>query len=327
MFDLKEEYNGNLKWLTKSTILFGLAGSRSYNLHSDESDFDYKGIAIPPREYFYGFLNKFEQAEYRSEDKSKEFTIYEIRKFINLAAQANPNILELLWLDDQDYIIKTSFGEKLIENKEKFLSKKVVYTYSGYAAAQLKKIKLHRSHLLAPPKKEPQREEFGLPKDKALLSKDQQGAFMELVSKDVVKEGEASPNFLEALIKEKAYFAAKRSWDQYQEWKHNRNPKRAIIEEKYGYDCKHGVHLYRLMIQAREILMQGKLIVKRTEDREQMMQIRNGAWSYDKLIEWAERQERELMEITEISTLRKEPDRKYIDDLCINIVESYLAAN
>lgn len=325
MFELKKLYRGNLPWLADRTIIFGRAGSHSYGLNTPESDEDFKGIAVPTKEYLLGFLKKFEQAEVKKTAESDvEFVIYDIRKFFNLASQANPNMIELLYLDSDDYLFVTDAGHRLIEARDLFLSKKIVYTYTGYSASQLKRIKLHRAHLLTPPKKEPMREDFGLPSDKPLLSKDQQGAFVELMDKGVIQENEMSPNFLEALAKEKAYFQARRHWEQYQEWKQNRNPKRAELEERFGFDTKHGMHLYRLMIQAREILTTGKLIVKRKDDREEMLSIRNGAWSYDKLVEWAEHQEQELMEIAKTSKLPKEPNSQKLDMLCMDIVESTL---
>lgn len=327
MFDLKKEYNGNLHWLTQNTILFGLAGSRSYNLSTPESDNDYKGIAIPTKPYFYGWLNHFEQAEHKNKETNTEFVIYDIRKFFSMAANVNPNILELLYLDPADYLILTPFGQRIIDNRDAFLSQKVVWTYTGYSVAQLKKIKLHRAHLLSPPKVEPKREDFGLPKDRALISRDQQGAFTELLDKNLLSKDEVSENFLNALQKEKAYFQAKRHWDQYQEWKRNRNPARAELEAKYGYDCKHACHLVRLLVQARELLTDGKLIVKRIYDRDFLMSIRNGAWEYERLIEWASKQEAQLMELVKKSPLPKEPDRKLLDELCIEIVDEFLRSS
>lgn len=326
MFDLKKLYTGNLKWLADNTILFGLAGSRSYGLDTPESDTDMRGLCIPPVNYLYGWLNKFEQAERKKQEDDVEFVVYDIRKFFNLAAGANPNILELLFLDPADYLIMTDLGERLIANRDKFLSRKVVWTYSGYSHSQLQKLKSHRNHLLSPPTHEPTREEFGLPRDKALLSKDQQGAYDELVSKGVVNENDVSANFLEALSKEKSYFQARRSWDQYQEWKTNRNPARAKMEAAFGYDGKSAIHLVRLLIQAKEILTTGKLIVKRP-DREFLLAIRNGAWSYDQLIEWSSAQEKEIMMLAETSSLPREPDRKALDDLCIEMVEQFMRKN
>ncbi|MDP2647726.1 MAG: nucleotidyltransferase, partial [Candidatus Yanofskybacteria bacterium] len=90
-----------------------------------------------------------------------------------------------------------------------------------------------------------------------------------------------------------------------------------------GYDRKHAMHLVRLMRMCREILTDGKVIVRRP-DREELLAIRNGAWEYDQLIEWADRQDAEMTDLVEKSKLRKSPDRTYLDELCRVVVEGML---
>ena len=111
------------------TILIGLAGSHGYGLSRPESDYDYRGVFIAPKKYYLG-LDKVEQkdAGWDSEpgvfdflSGEKDTVIYELKKFIQLLAGANPNILELLWL--KQYPIKTEVGEYLIQNRQMFLSK------------------------------------------------------------------------------------------------------------------------------------------------------------------------------------------------------------
>ena len=53
----------NLYWLKDNTIFLSIVGSQSYGLSTPQSDVDYKGIAIPPIQYFTGFQNRFEQAK------------------------------------------------------------------------------------------------------------------------------------------------------------------------------------------------------------------------------------------------------------------------
>ena len=49
--------------LVDRTILLTVTGSRAYGMSQESSDVDLKGIAIPTKEYYFGFLNKFEQAD------------------------------------------------------------------------------------------------------------------------------------------------------------------------------------------------------------------------------------------------------------------------
>lgn len=129
-------------WLFQGTILLTLGGSRAYGTNTPSSDVDVKGVAIPPARYFHGFVEHFEQAdkpghmqqflplmdeELRTAAKNTklEGTIYDIRKFMALAADGNPNILDVLFAEDSDVILMDPLGAKLRRNRDKFLSKVV----------------------------------------------------------------------------------------------------------------------------------------------------------------------------------------------------------
>jgi uncharacterized protein len=134
-----------------------------------------------------------------------------------------------------------------------------------------------------------------------------------------------SDNFIAIMQREREYTNKKREYNQYQEWKKNRNVKRAADEAKYGYDPKHAMHLVRLCRCARELLTTGKLNVKRP-DAEELLAIRNGAWEYDKLVEYAERQDKELQVIYDICTiLPKTPNVAKLEELCISMIERALS--
>lgn len=354
-------YRGNLAWLEKGLLLLTVHGSHAYGLSTPESDLDLKGIAIPPAEYFHGFINVFEQAE----SKEPDMIVYDIRKFFRLAAECNPNIIEVLWTDEEHHRIISPLGRDLVDARDLFLSKKARDTFSGYAHQQLKRIKTHRRWIVTPPKAPPTRTEMGLP-ERTVIPKDQleaahaavekrlagwhlddmsdiepagrirlQALVAEMVAELGVTANEQyraaarsigyNENFLRLLDLERQYKARRTEWDQYQNWLKTRNPKRAENEAKYHYDTKHGMHLVRLMRMAREILEDGKAIVKRP-DREELLAIRNGAWSYDQLVEWAERQDADMDDVYRLSHLRQTAPRVELDRLCQSLVERALAA-
>jgi predicted nucleotidyltransferase len=304
----------NLPWLSHSVHLLTKHGSHAYGLNTATSDLDIKGIAIPPRRYFTGFVNRFEQAETHDPD----LTIYDIRKFFALAADCNPNIIEILWTAPDCHLYVSPIGEQIIACRDWFLSRKAKYTFSGYAIAQLKRIKTHRRWLLQPPDHQPTRDEFGLPEQR-LMSADEQGAIA------AVLERPASTTLIPVHAmaiyeKERAYGNAAREWVQYLNWKATRNPARAAIEAEHGYDCKHAMHLVRLMRMCREILTTGTVVVQRP-DRDELLAIRNGAWDYDQLITWAEQQDKDMAALLDVSPLPHSPNRQALDLLCSELVE------
>ena len=84
-------------------------------------------------------------------------------------------------------------------------------------------------------------------------------------------------------------------------------------------NCKHAMHLVRLLKMCKEIMELGQVIVKRP-DREELLAIRNGAWTYEQLVGWAAQQDKEMQELYEKSTLPHTPDIKKLDDLCMELV-------
>ena len=363
VLDLIVKKSPHLEWMKDRTVLLVRHGSHAYGTNTATSDEDFKGIAIPTKKYFLGTMHRFEQAELKAPDP--DAVIYDIRKFFNLAADCNPNIIEVLHTDPSDHFIVTPIGKTILEHKNDFLSKKIKFTFMGYSVAQLKRIKTHKRWIMNPPTHCPSRSDMGLP-EQTLIPQDQLMAASAEVQKeldrfqfDFMEDMEESQkiglrntvsemlaelkitsdqhwesaarkiglddNFIFLMQKEREYAGAKREWDQYQNWKKTRNPARAALEEKYGYDTKHAYHLVRLIRMCREILTTGKVLVKRP-DREELLTIRNGAWTYEQLIEFADREDKELNELYITSTaLPKIPDKEKLDELCIRLVEESLA--
>jgi len=303
----------------KHTIYKVLHGSRAYGTHTSESDWDEKGTAVSPRDYVLGYAYKFEQQEYKrktADGVQVEGVTYDVRKFINLAADCNPNIIEVLFVEDSDVLHMHPAGELLCANRELFLSKKARHKYSGYAIGQIKRIKTHRNWLLHPPTHKPTREEYGLSIEHK-ITPDMMGAFNKLEA-----EGVVAPNVMELVQQEKRYQTALHQWNQFENWKATRNEARAALEAKYGYDTKHGGHVVRLLRMCREIL-EGKGVHVKRPDAEELLAIRRGAWSYDQLLEWATREDEEMQALYETSTLRHAPDVERLNALCIEVQELF----
>jgi hypothetical protein len=332
--------------LPRHTILLAIGGSRAYGLHTAESDVDVKGVAIPPAPFFHGYLHRFEQtdrpehlarfaehldpAEAAAVARTKlEGVVFELRKFVGLAADANPNILDILFCRDAEVRLLTPLGARLRAARDLFLSRKSRHTFAGYAHSQLKRIRTHREWLLHPPAAEPTRRAYGLPEGGGVLPRDQLGALDTLLERGLTAEDLGlSTGALELLEREKRYRSARTYWDQYTSWRKTRNPARAALEEHHGYDTKHGAHLVRLLRMGREILTTGQVNVWRGDrDADELLAIRAGAWSYDRLVDWADRQDAELTALYDAGTspLPQEPDRAAIDHLCIGLVEAALA--
>lgn len=303
------------------TILRVNHGSHAYGLNTPTSDVDIKGVCIEPKTYHYGYLHNFEQHERMvAKGHETDLVIYSLKKFAKLAADCNPSIIEVLWVDDVDILFINEYGEQLRAAKHDFLSKKARFTFSGYAHSQLKRIKTHRAWLLDPPSAPPDRSDFGL-SDVTKVSKSELGAYDSLVTDGV--QVELPKDVVTLFTREKAYQAAKTHYDQYVNWVKTRNPARAELERQHGYDCKHGSHLIRLMLMCKEIMQLGVVVVKRP-DREELLGIKRGKWTYDQLIETAEQIEAECDTLYETSELKSSPDYEMLNAMVVDMTERYV---
>lgn len=171
-------YKGNLGWLPERTIYVTKHGSHAYGTNIEGSDLDIRGVCIAPKEYYHGFSKVFEQAE----SKDPDLVIFEIRKFFRLAADCNPNALEIIFTDPSDHLVTSPASELLFRKRELFLSRKVRHTFQGYAHAQMKRILTHRRWLLNPVTGHPTRPEFGLP-ERTVIPADQLQAAQSAIRK------------------------------------------------------------------------------------------------------------------------------------------------
>jgi hypothetical protein len=372
----------NLEWLVPNTVYVTIHGSQAYGLNNEQSDVDVKGICIPPREVENNLFQKFEQAEnhplveeqfghFKNPKNPKfESVIYSLRKFMILAANVNPNIIELLWTDPKDHLVyQPSVVNRLMDNRNLFLSSKAKFTFSGYAFAQAAKIERHRKWIVLGEVKEPKREDFGLPVERArqldevfgfikseverwnlsqfpmeeLERSDLKETIWELVANvselkvgwdnwpqayeaavvnRLAKEYDLKDEVVVLLHREREYKRAREQYSSWVNWKKNRNPARAVLEEKSGYDTKHASHLVRLMRMGYEILTEGKIVVKRP-DREEILFVKNGGWSYEKVMEYAKDMQNKLDEAYKTTTLPKSVNFEAINNLYHELSEDY----
>ena len=102
-------------------MLLGISGSYGYGTNREGSDVDFRGVTLNLPSDLIG-LTSFEQFE----DRTTDTVIYGFNKLVSLLINCNPNTIELLGLDDDHYYIKTELGQKLLDNRAVFLSKRAI---------------------------------------------------------------------------------------------------------------------------------------------------------------------------------------------------------
>ena len=320
----------NEKEIYRNTIYRVVHGSRAYGTHRPDSDFDEKGVCIldDPR-YYFGTKN-FEQKDKGWED-GNDRVIFDIRKFFNLALSCNPNIVEILYVDDSDILHIDELGKRLREAREIFLSRMAAKTFVGYAVNQLNRIRGHKSwHDNAPAKPVEEdywhRHEIGVGDPNFKREFDNHHFYVEaptLLERDAVTY-HPDPVILHH-FDEAGFKAAKKKYKQYLDWKKHRNPDRARIEAEHGFDRKHAYHLIRLLRMGKEIITEGKVRVKRPDAKE-LLDIRNGLkFSYDELVDYADTLKEEVNASVANSPLPAKPDYERAEALLTELVQAQLA--
>lgn len=250
---------------------------------------------------------------------------------------------------------------KIYDIKDSFLSQEALPRYSGYAISQVRHIDLHRQYVLNPPKKKPEREDFNLP-GHPLIPKEQRES-MEALMQKVVESWQVDlqsvdyshridllnklaksladmkltaedqwylaskkigldEQAMEYLKRERAFKNAVNEWAKYQEWKKNRNAVRAEMEAKHGYDLKMAMHTIRLQRTCSEIL-QGKGVTVYRQDAKELLEIRNGIWSYEQFKEEVKRLNDLNESLVKTTTLPRTADVKKINQVCQQMTEAW----
>lgn len=337
-----------------SVVYLATVGSNAYGTNLPTSDIDVRGIFFPDKRTLYSPFKG--PTTYEGEglvDGVKDVALFEIRFFLGLLQAQNPNILELLWVDER-FIRKFSpeFGI-LKKNRQRMLSKACVKAFIGYADSQLGRIKGHNKWINNPqPARRPKEIDFltilwNFALDKEWNNKipmtgykvismggtnyglvpgeatdcihDKHEALV--INDDPALRKQADIKMMFSFRKED-YQQAVTRWKQYWEWKKNRNEVRSQLEEKYGFDTKHGMHLIRLLRMGEEVLKYGEVRVWR-DDAQSLLNIRNGLVPYERLLEEAEDLRGRIKGLEVRSELPEVVDPELVKDISLELHESF----
>lgn len=280
-------------WET-NLILRVQAGSRAQGLETPESDEDSRGICVPEKRHLLG-LSHFEQWE----SSRGDHVVYALAKFARLALAGNPNILEMLWTEAPGILHCDEFGERLRSQRTLFLSRRAGERFLGYAEEQETRLGRHRRWIAEPPAGPPDPADFG------------------------ANRSEGRVRFPHADA-QRAFDAALKHWNHFQTWRAERNPARAELEARFGYDTKHALHLLRLLAMGIELLERGELLVRRP-DAEWLRGVRAGSLAYAELQEVVAERKAALRAAIDRSVLPADPDAERAEALVIEISQRFLA--
>jgi len=297
-------------------------GSHLYGTSTPESDVDFCGVFVAPKEFYLG-LSKVEEVDLsivskrengRNDKDAVDRKFYELRKFVSLAMMNNPNITEMLFVNPEHAIFMNDMGRHLIENRHLFPYKGCFDRFMGYAVSQKKKMVVKRDNMLdiidaiefLDTVQEPSRvyvvELSHEIQHHNVRFKNTGTHFnigdMSIQKNDTVKQA------LRKLNDRREKFSSR--FDDY--------------VSKTGYDTKFASHLIRLLIEGKELLETGELLFP-LKEAQMILDIKNGKYTIEEIMEMSNWFENEMRYIMEKSDLPEKPNKNKIEKMLIQMVE------
>ncbi len=306
------------KHLGKNIIFLTTGGSYAYGTNVETSDLDIRGIAVETSNEILGSAI-FEQFE----DRKTDTVVYALRKILKLMLNCNPNVLEILGTKDEHIFICNKYGKMIKDNKDLFLSKRAIQSFGGYASAQLRRLQnaLARDNY---PQREKEIHILNTIKTQIATMKDRYEVFskknLNIYIDKSKKEDFESELFIDVNFKhyplrdfKNIYAEMSNVIKDYDKLNH-RNSKKDT-----NHLNKHAMHLIRLFLMGTELLEGKGINTYREKDREFLLKIRKGEFSYSEIFEMVNDYEKKFDYAAKNTSLKDEPDYDKVEELMISI--------
>ena len=298
-------------------MLLGVSGSYGYGTNREGSDIDLRGVTMNMPSDLIG-LTSFEQYE----DGGTDTVIYSFNKLVSLLLDCNPNTIEILGLDDDQYVILSPAGRELLANRRLFLSKRAAASFGHYAEAQLRRLQnaVARDSLPQPSREEHILHSVGHAMDDFNRRQPEQYKTDARLYIDAAEtEGLETEIFLDAAFR---HFPLRRYNDMM-------NTLHSVVRDydKVGkrnhkkddnHLNKHAMHLVRLFMMGIDILEKGEIRTHRSEEDLKLLRaVRNGEYMRDSVFttsfyEIVTEYERRFREAERNSALPDSPDMEKV---------------
>jgi predicted nucleotidyltransferase len=304
------------------TVLRTITGSTSYGLDTATSDVDEKSVVILPKRDFFTLSQNFETITTNKPDHE----YHDLKKFMSLANTQNPTILEILYTLPKFVTRSTRIGDELRKNADMFLSIGCFDSFGGYARQQLMRLKngLNRATV------EDNIQHLTETLDRILNTfglhyPDYKSGTLLVNNVDIDNEGKVlidmNINYNNLELKQLAGMTSELTNASKNFNKMGARNKRA--EDKLE---KHAMHLIRLLKMAIEVLLTGKLNVFRESDREFLLSIRQGKFTWDEIFEMVTELEVQLREAKTRSVLPLTTNFEKINELYVDLMLDWYSA-
>lgn len=128
-------------WVMDNLLFLHISGSRLYGTHTDTSDWDIRGVTLAPKSYWVG-ARGFDHVEAPVADSGLDIVIYDLRKWLAMVVNVNPNVVETLYVaPESDFVLRSAEAWSWIRERTlPLISRRAHAGYHGYATSQIKKM-------------------------------------------------------------------------------------------------------------------------------------------------------------------------------------------
>ncbi|SHI90703.1 Predicted nucleotidyltransferase [Clostridium cavendishii DSM 21758] len=324
------EFLENEKALGNNIMLLTTGGSYAYgtNIETENhvSDFDVRGIYLNSKEE----LLTMNCSDKPYENKDLDVVIYPIKQAVDLFINANPNTLEMLGTKDKHVFKISEEGKMLRDNYNLFLSKRVYSSFGGYAICQLRRLQ----NALARDSYPREEKEIHIKRsiEKQMLTFNDR--YKKLSNEDLIlnvgKYNERLDSEILITMNLKNYplrdlkgmlSEMTQVLKDYDKLNH-RNSKKDEIHLR-----KHAMHLVRLLLMGKEILEGKGINTYRENDREMLLDIRAGKYSYEEIFDLVNELENNFKYAAKHTNLPDKPNLKDINELVMEINKKVVMRN
>jgi predicted nucleotidyltransferase len=308
--------------LGKNIILLTTGGSHAYGTEVETSDLDIRGVAVERIQERLG-LATFEQFE----NKETDTVVYALRKYVDLILNCNPNVIEMLGTKEEHLFICAPEILVLRDNINLFLSRKAIGSFGGYATQQLRRLQNALARDTYP---EAEKEIHILNSIKnSLITLSERYQELTNGSLSLYIEKSEKPDieteiFMDISLQhyplrdfKNIYSDMNNIVHEYGKLTHRNNKKDEL------HLNKHAMHLIRLLIMGTEILEGKGVNTYRENDRDFLLSVRNGKWSYEQIFEMVDEYEKKFQYAANNTTLPKNPDYHAVEEILINMYRKY----
>ena len=130
-----------------AVIVAAYVGSHSHGTYIPKEDaagiddVDILGSVLPPVDLLVGLDEWQHWVEMIDE---LDVTFFSLRKLVALWLKSNPNVLGLLWMRPEDFIVRSEPFERFRDARQAFVCTQVADAFGGYAMSQLRAIHKNR---------------------------------------------------------------------------------------------------------------------------------------------------------------------------------------